>query len=148
MTAACRVRFDSDSEALLHSPARSYRISVGLSIESLYKMPPSANIALLQGTLDVLILKVLALEPMHGLGISRRIAQVTNDTFQVKPGSLFPALHRLEEAGWLSADWGESENNRRAKFYHLTKRGHQQLKQETANWSRISAAMAGALEIP
>jgi PadR family transcriptional regulator, regulatory protein PadR len=114
----------------------------------LYKMPPYANLALLQGTLDVLILKVLALEPMHGLGISRRIAQVTNDTFQVKPGSLFPALHRLEEAGWLSADWGESENNRRAKFYRVTKRGHRQLKQETDNWSRISAAMSGALEIP
>ena len=125
----------------------SYRISVGTPIESLYKMP-SANIALLQGTLDVLILKVLALEPMHGLGISRRIAQVTNDTFQVKPGSLFPALHRMEEAGWLSADWGESENNRRAKFYRLTKRGLRQLKQETDNWGRISAAMAGALEIP
>jgi len=110
-------------------------------------MPPSANIALLQGTLDVLILKVLALEPMHGLGIPRRIAQVTNDTFQVKPGSLFPALHRLEEAGWLSADRGESENNRRAKFYRLTKLGSRPLKEETDNWNRISAAMAGALEI-
>ena len=111
-------------------------------------MPPSANIALLQGTLDVPILKALALEPMHGLGISRRIAQVTNDAFQVKPGSLFPALHRMEEAGWLTAEWGESENNRRAKFYRLTKLGLRQLKQETDNWSRISAAMANALEIP
>jgi transcriptional regulator len=111
-------------------------------------MPPAASIALLQGTLDVLILKALALQPLHGLGISRRIAQVTNDTFQVKPGSLFPALHRMEEAGWLSADWGESENNRRAKFYRLTRRGQQQLKQETENWGRISAAMACALEIP
>ena len=111
-------------------------------------MPPAASIALLQGTLDVLILKALALQPLHGLGISRRIAQVTNDTFQVKPGSLFPALHRMEEAGWLSADWGESENKRRAKFYRLTKRGHRQLKQETENWGRISAAMACALEIP
>jgi len=110
-------------------------------------MPPSANIALLQGTLDVLILKALALEPMHGLGISRRIAQVTNDAFQVKPGSLFPALHRMEEAGWLTAEWGESEHNRRAKFYRLTKPGLRQLKQETDNWSRISAAMANALEI-
>lgn len=110
-------------------------------------MPPSANISLLQGTLDVLILKVLALEPMHGLGISRRIAQVTNGTFQVKPGSLFPALHRMEEAGWLAAEWGESENNRRAKFYRLTKLGVRQLKQETDNWGRISAAMAVALEI-
>jgi transcriptional regulator len=111
-------------------------------------MPPSANIALLQGTLDVLILKALALQPLHGLGIARRIAQVTNDTFQVKPGSLFPALHRMEEAGWLSADWGESENNRRAKFYRLTRLGHRQLKQETENWGRISAAMACALETP
>ena len=111
-------------------------------------MSQPSNTALLQGTLDVLILKVLTLQPMHGLGISRRIAQVTNDTFQVKPGSLFPALHRLEEAGWLSAEWGESETNRRAKFYRITKLGLRQLKQETENWSRISAAMANALEIP
>ena len=111
------------------------------------KRPDSAT-ALLQGTLDVLILKVLALEPMHGLGISRRIAQVTNDTFQVKPGSLFPALHRMEEAGWLSAAWGESENNRRAKFYRLTSTGRRQLKDETEQWARISAAMATALDTP
>jgi len=110
-------------------------------------MPPTPNIALLQGTLDVLILKAVALQPLHGLGISRRIAQMTNDTFQVKPGSLFPALHRMEEAGWLTAEWGESENNRRAKFYRLTKLGMRQLKEETDNWGRISAAMAGALEI-
>ena len=109
------------------------------------KRPPS-NTALLQGTLDVLILKVLALEPMHGLGISRRIAQVTQDTFQVKPGSLFPALHRMEEAGWLSAEWGESENSRRAKFYKVTKAGLRRLKEETDQWTRISAAMASALE--
>jgi PadR family transcriptional regulator PadR len=110
-------------------------------------MTPPSNTALLQGTLDVLILKVLSLEPMHGLGVSRRIAQVTNGTFEVKPGSLFPALHRLEEAGWLTAEWGESETNRRAKFYRLTKLGRGQLKQERENWSRISAAMANALEI-
>ncbi len=109
------------------------------------KRPPS-NTALLQGTLDVLILKVLVLEPMHGLGISRRIAQVTQDTFQVKPGSLFPALHRMEEAGWLSAEWGESENSRRAKFYKVTKAGLRRLKEETDQWTRISAAMASALE--
>jgi PadR family transcriptional regulator PadR len=108
--------------------------------------PRVATTALLQGTLDVLILKVLALEPMHGLGISRRIAQVTNDTFQVKPGSLFPALHRMEEAGWLSAAWGESENNRRAKFYRLTGTGSRHLKDETEQWARISAAMATALD--
>jgi transcriptional regulator len=107
---------------------------------------PKAAASLLQGTLDVLILKVLVLQPMHGLGISRRIAQVTNGTFQVKPGSLFPALHRMEEAGWLSSAWGESENNRRAKFYRLTGAGRRQLKQETDQWARISAAMATALQ--
>jgi PadR family transcriptional regulator, regulatory protein PadR len=110
-------------------------------------MPPSDNIALLQGTLDVLILKVLALQAMHGLGIARRIAQVTKGTFHVKPGSLFPALHRMEEAGWLASEWGESENKRRAKFYRITKVGARKLKQETNDWRRISAAMAGALEI-
>lgn len=109
---------------------------------------PNPTTALLQGTLDVLALKILALEPMHGLGISRRIAQITNGTFQVKPGSLFPALHRMEEAGWLSAEWGESENHRRAKFYRLTSTGRRQLKQETDQWARISAAMATALESP
>ena len=103
--------------------------------------------ALLQGTLDVLILKVLALEPMHGLGIARRIAQVTKGTFQVKPGSLFPALHRMEEAGWLSAEWSESENHRRARFYRLTSLGRRQLREETDQWVRISSAMATALEI-
>ena len=108
-------------------------------------MPPS-NTNLLQGTLDVLILKVLALQPMHGLGISNRIAQVTSNTFLVKPGSLFPALHRMEEAGWLTSSWGESENSRRAKFYRLTTAGRRQLKQETDLWARISAAMARALK--
>jgi PadR family transcriptional regulator len=111
-------------------------------------MPPNASTSLLQGTLDVLILKVLALEPMHGLGISRRIEQVTGGTFQVKPGSLFPALHRMEQAGWLSSLWGESENNRRAKFYRLTKTGRRQLKDETEQWERIAAAMASALQTP
>ena len=109
---------------------------------------PGSTTALLQGTLDVLILKVLALEPMHGLGISRRIAQVTRGTFQVKPGSLFPALHRMEEAGWLISSWGESEANRRAKFYRLTKVGRRQLRDETEQWARISSAMASALETP
>jgi len=118
-----------------------------MPIDNLYETPSLANIALLQGTLDVLILKVLALQPMHGLGISRRIAQVTNTAFQVKPGSLFPALHRMEEAGWLTSEWGESENNRRAKFYRLTKGGHRKLKRETDNWCRIATAMASALDI-
>src|SRR5215469_18155452 len=105
-------------------------------------MSAPANTALLQGTLDVLILKVLGLEPMHGLGIARRIEQVTNGTFMVKPGSLFPALHRMEESGWLSAEWGESENRRRAKFYRLTAAGRRQLKTEAEQWARIAAAMS------
>jgi PadR family transcriptional regulator PadR len=101
---------------------------------------------LLQGTLDLLILKTLTLGELHGLGISRRIAQTTNGTFQVNPGSLFPALHRMEEAGWLSSFWGESENNRRAKFYRLTKAGKSQLGAETKQWKRIVLAMDSALE--
>ena len=101
---------------------------------------------LLQGTLDLLILKTLGLGPNHGLGIARRINQITQGTFHPKPGSLFPALHRLEEKGWLSSEWGESENSRRAKFYTVTKAGLRQLKEETNQWTRISAAMASALE--
>jgi transcriptional regulator len=111
-------------------------------------MPSASNTSLLQGTLDVLILKAVALEPMHGLGISRRIAQVTAGTFRVKPGSLFPALHRMADAGWLDSAWGESENHRRAKFYRLTKAGRRQLKDETEQWARISTAMASALDTP
>ncbi|HUJ40770.1 MAG TPA: PadR family transcriptional regulator [Candidatus Acidoferrales bacterium] len=101
---------------------------------------------LLQGTLDMLILRSLRLGPLHGLGISRRIEQVTRGTFHVKPGSLFPALHRMEEEGWLSSHWGESENNRRAKFYQLTRPGRRQLETETERWSRISLAIERALE--
>src|SRR5215510_3628516 len=101
---------------------------------------------LLQGTLDLLVLKALALGPLHGLGVSNRIAQITQGVFQVKPGSLFPALHRMEEAGWLTSYWGESENNRRAKYYRLTKAGQRQLKTETEGWQRISLAIASALQ--
>lgn len=101
---------------------------------------------LLQGTLDLLVLKSLALGPLHGLGVSNRIQQITSGTFQVKPGSLFPALHRLEEAGWLKSSWGESENNRRARYYRLTKAGQRQLKIETDSWQRISVAITSALE--
>jgi PadR family transcriptional regulator PadR len=101
---------------------------------------------LLQGTLDLLILKALALTAMHGLAISHRIAQMTNGTFQVKPGSLFPALHRMEEVGWLSSTWGDSENNRRAKFYRLTAAGRRQLQAETRHWETIALAIASALQ--
>ena len=100
---------------------------------------------LLQGTLDLLILKALGPGELHGLGISRSIEQITQGTFLVKPGSLFPALHRMEEAGWLSSFWGESENNRRAKFYRLTKSGKSQLKVETEQWTKVALAMTNAL---
>jgi len=101
---------------------------------------------LLQGTLDMLVLKALALGPLHGLGVSHRIEQITRGTFQVKPGSLFPALHRMEEAGWLASAWGESENNRRAKYYRLTRAGQRQLETEAEDWQRISMAIASALQ--
>ena len=101
---------------------------------------------LLQGTLDLLILKALATGELHGLGVSRRVEQITGGTFVVQPGSLFPALHRLEEAGWLSSSWQQSENNRRAKYYSLTKAGRKQFGQETADWNRIALAIARALE--
>ncbi len=106
---------------------------------------PTPQSDLLQGTLDLLILKVLVLQPLHGMGISRRIAQITDGTFEVKAGSLFPALYRMEQAGWLTSSWGESETNRRAKFYSLTKAGRKQLQTETERWERISLAMATAL---
>ena len=106
---------------------------------------PGTQSDLLQGTLDVLILKALALQELHGMGISRRIAQMTNEAFEVKAGSLFPALHRMEQAGWLRSGWGESETNRRSKFYSLTKAGRKQLQTQTERWERISFAMAAAL---
>jgi len=102
--------------------------------------------SLLQGTLDLLILKSLNTGEMHGLGVSRRIQQITSGTLVVKPGSLFPALHRMEEEGWISSFWGESENNRRAKYYRLTKAGTKQLEVETKRWGRVSWAIAQALE--
>jgi transcriptional regulator len=102
--------------------------------------------SLLRGTLDLLILKALAAGELHGLGVSRRIEQITQGTFTVQPGSLFPALHRLEEAGWLTSEWEASENNRRAKYYALTKAGRKQLGEETAEWHKIALAIARALE--
>lgn len=107
-------------------------------------MPPQTP--LLQGTLDLLILKALSLEAMHGLGVSRRIEQITRGAYSVRPGSLFPALHRLEERGWLAASWGESENNRRAKYYRLTASGRRQLAAEVDEWKRVAGAMRAALE--
>ena len=102
---------------------------------------------LLQGTLDLLILKTLALGPMHGWGISQRIQQVSEDVLRVNQGSLYPALHRLEAAGWIASEWGASENNRQARFYRLTRAGAKQLREETAQWERIAGAVARILAV-
>lgn len=107
-------------------------------------MPPSTD--LLQGTLDLLILKTLALEPMHGWGIANRIQQVSKDALQIGQGSLYPALHRLEYKGWIKAEWSSSENNRRAKFYSLTRAGKKQLEAELSNWDRLNTAIRLVLE--
>lgn len=101
---------------------------------------------LMRGTLDLLILRSLLAVPLHGLGIARRISQITQGSFDVKPGSLFPALYRLEERGLVSAEWGESDTRRRAKFYRLTRLGRKQLHIEEANWHRIALAMGHALD--
>jgi PadR family transcriptional regulator, regulatory protein PadR len=96
---------------------------------------------LLQGTLDMLILKIVALEPIHGYGIAQRIRQISKEVLQVQQGSLYPALHRLEKRGWLSAEWGDADSGREAKFYSLTKLGRKQLEAEAANWGRLSNAV-------
>ncbi|SRR5712692_7850109 len=102
---------------------------------------------LVPGTLELMVLRALALRPLHGLGISRRIEQVTRGTFRVKAGSLFPALHRLEAEGYLLGTWGESENNRRARFYRLTRAGERRLELETRRWNRIALAIGRALAV-
>jgi PadR family transcriptional regulator PadR len=103
---------------------------------------PEKKTDLLQGTLDMLILKIVALGPVHGYGISMRIQQISKDVLQVQQGSLYPALHRLEKRGWLTAEWGESENGREAKFYKLSAVGRKQLVAEEATWNRLSEAVA------
>ena len=104
------------------------------------------RIALPQGTLDLLILKTVALEPQHGWAISERIQQISSDVLQVQQGSLYPALHRLERRGWIRAKWGASENNRRAKYYELTKHGRKQLEAEESAWRKLAAAVGQVLE--
>ena len=101
---------------------------------------------LLQGTLDLLILRALMLEPQHGWGIAKRIHQISKGTFDVKPGSMFPALKRLEENGWIAATWGESDNGRQAKFYRLTRTGRRRLDAELENWTRIATAIGWAIK--
>jgi transcriptional regulator len=104
-------------------------------------MAPLEKTDLLQGTLDLLILKVVALGPVHGYGIAQRIRQISKEVLQVQQGSLYPALHRLEERGWLAADWGESDNGRQAKFYRLSAKGKKQLAEEKETWNRLSRAV-------
>ncbi|MDZ4799679.1 MAG: PadR family transcriptional regulator [Bryobacteraceae bacterium] len=111
---------------------------------------PDKQIDLLQGTLDLLILKALALGPMHGYGVSVRLQQLSANSLQVQQGSLYPALHRLEQQAWIQSEWGVSENNRKAKFYSLTATGREQLSKETANWTRMAQAIGlvlGAQEV-
>lgn len=105
-----------------------------------------AQTDLLQGTLDLLILRVLSSQPMHGWGISQRIQQISEDVLRVNQGSLYPALHRLEQQGWIAAEWGVSENNRQARFYRLTKDGRRHLLEETETWSRFSDAVGRILQ--
>jgi PadR family transcriptional regulator, regulatory protein PadR len=102
---------------------------------------------LVQGTLDLLLLKILALEPMNGFAISQRLKQVSRDVLQVSDGSLYPALHKLENEGWITAEWKTTENNRRAKFYSLTRPGRKQLEKETENWGRLSAAISHVVKL-
>ena len=109
-------------------------------------MAPLEKADLLQGTLDLLILKVVALGPIHGYGISQRIRQISAEVLQVQQGSLYPALHRLEKRGWIEADWGESDNGRQAKFYRLSAEGRSQLADEERTWNRLSKAVALILE--
>lgn len=109
-------------------------------------MPRPPKNDLLQGTLDLLILKTLALGSQHGWGIAQRIKQVSRDVLQVNQGSLYPALHRLEEQGWIASEWGTSEANRQAKFYRLTRAGERQLARETASWDQISSAVTRILQ--
>jgi transcriptional regulator len=100
-----------------------------------------------QGTLDLLILKIVALEPMHGWAIGQRLKQVSSEVLQVSDGSLYPALHKLEQGGWIKAEWGPSENNRRAKYYSLTRLGHKELERETANWNRLASAITHVVNL-
>jgi transcriptional regulator len=102
---------------------------------------------LVQGTLDLLLLKILALEPLNGFAISQRLKQVSGDILQVSDGSLYPALHKLEQEGWITAEWRPSENNRRAKFYSLTRIGRKHLEKEAENWSRLSGAISHVVKL-
>jgi transcriptional regulator len=104
------------------------------------------NVDLLQGTLDMLLLKALQLEPLHGYAIARRVQQLSEEVLKVEEGSLYPALHRIEERGWVESEWGTSENNRRAKYYQLTRKGRKRLEEESEEWRRLSVAITRVME--
>jgi transcriptional regulator len=108
----------------------------------------SRPVDLVQGTLDLLVLKILALEPQHGWAISLRLKQISSDVLQVSDGSLYPALHKLEQQGWIKAEWKASENNRRAKYYAITRKGKRQLEKEAADWQRLSGAITLVVQLP
>lgn len=110
-------------------------------------MAPAPTVDLLQGTLDLLVLRTLRTGPQHGWGIAQHIQQISDDVLRVNQGSLYPSLHRLEHEGWIEAEWGSSENNRRARFYRLTRAGQKRLDQETVNWERVSGAIARVLRL-
>ena len=135
-------------DLLAASPTRPIALTTGLCnnlviyVEALGITMSAAQIELLKGTLDMLVLKVVALGPSHGYAIAQRLQQISRDFFQVHQGSLYPALHRLEDRGWLQAEWKESETGREAKFYSLTKKGRRQMKEEARNWERVCDAVA------
>jgi PadR family transcriptional regulator PadR len=128
-----------------NSPCASTRRGVRLPVEVTGENMPAQRIDLPQGTLDLLILRTLALGPQHGWAVSERVQQMSSDVLQIQQGSLYPALHRLERRGWIKAKWGTSENNRRAKYYELTKSGHRQLEVEKDAWEKLAAAVAQVL---
>ena len=130
------------AEILLLAGWFSYASQVTEESDPLSKPPD-----LVQGTLDLLLLKILALEPLNGFAISRRLKQVSGDVLQVSDGSLYPALHKLEQEGWITAEWKRSDNNRRAKYYSLTRLGRQQLEKETENWGRLSHAITRVVKL-
>jgi PadR family transcriptional regulator PadR len=124
-----------------------YKSACKILVDKLEEGATSKPTDMVQGTLDLLILKILALEPMHGWAIANRIKQLSAAVLQVPQGSLYPALHRLEQQAWIRSEWGESDNNRRAKYYSLTRAGRRQLERESASWERLSAAISGIVRL-
>ena len=127
-------------------PLHFYKKPIYILVEAKGERVAEQRVDLPQGTLDLLILRTLALGPQHGWAISERVQQISSDVLRIQQGSLYPALHRLERRGWIKAEWGASENNRRAKFYELTRGGKKQLEAETASWRKLTAAVAQVLE--